>query len=354
MRALLFPLLILGACTPWTETRPSDGGTEAGAGSTDCGGRSSYTTTSSVDGIPCTVLHYCSGGVWHENGDDCFFKRPKCPSMAPGKGDACAGTLDCSWPCDGGASIRARCDGNAWAVLGCGEGASTTGNACTSTAECDPLGLGTAACSNDYDWPGFGTQLSPVCLGQECAPLTTGTAMQSCDGDRGLCVFAGLCMPVCRFDASGDPPKGCLGRTACHAREWTGVAGAGFCMGGCESEADCPAGIRCHPDWAICENVAASTKPLGESCTGSGGCLCLTAPGATAGQCTRVCRVGGVACPSGFACDPLLTNPIAKLPSGLAGLCQKVCASDADCVTGARCEQHGGLTEKTCTTRGLF
>ncbi len=233
----------------------------------------------------------------------------------------------------------------------------TVGNPCFTNDECDVTGEAVNVCTRGA-FGGDSLYPTSVCIGTTCdpgpAPLTT------CDGDRGLCLTTssgGICLPRCTFGNDGAPPKGCAGKNMC----WP-VARAdstswwGYCFAGCTVDADCPTGERCNPDRLTCEkSFVAPTKPIGAACdstdvtsTGSK-CECMYSQATKLGYCSRVCRVGVTSCPTGYQCDPMMTDgDPAKIPTGVGGYCLKICTSDAECVN-SKCMHHAGMTMRTCS-----
>lgn len=296
-----------------------------------CEGHVESFTSTNRAGQPCTVTSTCTNGIYLKDGDGCF-DAPSCPYVLPSKGSACEGNLSCTFPCETG-TAQARCVAGSWSVVECGAKAVNLGAKCLGAADCDPLGLGAGSCSFDG-----------VCVGT--CTWVEGEPLRACEDGRGLCVFD-ECVPTCLFDDTGAAPTGCPGRIACHATSWKDGKGIGYCSGGCETDADCPKWNVCDPVRGGCaSSKSAITGALGAPCGGAA-CMCR---GSTSGnQCVSSCRVGGVACPSGFACDAQLDPAMTTAPSGIQGYCQKICVTDADCAPGVKCTQHGGMTAKTCT-----
>lgn len=220
------------------------------------------------------------------------------------------------------------------------------GTACSATAECDLSGLGRSTCSLTE----FG-DAAGVCIRTDC-DVTAAT----CDSGRGTCLElegGPYCVPRCTFGDDGAAPVGCGTRAACWSRgrdtTTSEVRGVGACLAGCSSDGDCSAGWRCQRETGTCEtSVYTPTKNVGDSCTSSDECYCVRR--STGGYCTSYCRVGAeAACPSGFVCDPWLPTEFTTAPSGLSGICDKTCTTDADCAAlNATCVAAGGLSTKVC------
>ena len=235
-------------------------------------------------------------------------------------------------------------------------GAHTTGNACASDAVCTGAG---EKCSNDS----FGADTilpSPVCVSTGC---TAGAI--DCNAGTGACAptrtsGVEVCSAKCAFDAtSGAAPTGCTGTDLCryvgYAKNAQNVvSGVGACLGGCTADGDCTGGNACQLETGECvKSKRTMSKLLGETCTvGTTECFCATPNKGTSSVCTQLCIVGGIPCATGYACDAELpaSNPVSgdvlftKGPRGIAGLCMKTCASDADCAAvNAYCDPSGGV-----------
>lgn len=121
------------------------------------------------------------------------------------------------------------------------------GGACSSDDDCDRTGAGFALCSRGA-FGGDSLFPTSVCIGRECVtePCALG----------GVCLAtsttAGICMPACQFTESEASPTGCIGNNRCHYQTSVGTTGAGYCLGGCRVDADCPSGLsgrrRCVPE----------------------------------------------------------------------------------------------------------
>jgi hypothetical protein len=241
----------------------------------------------------------------------------------------------------------------------CSEGGST-GKPCARDSECDLVGDGVNACSVvelvDTIYP------DPVCVGRWCYPVGS-----PCDCN-GLCLrtpSTNVCIPHCRFDASGAAPTGCSGRAACVPHAWATsgatVEGEGYCFGGCRIDADCLRADRCWKSNFSCIYAPPGADlPPGTPCTELDGgrsprCNCLFTDAARSnGYCSVACISGTseAACPPGFTCDAMLPRSLfPAVPLGMQAVCAKVCGSDAECAAypGSSCVEHagtGGL--KTC------
>ena len=266
----------------------------------------------------------------------------------------------------------------------------TVGLPCASDADCQPPGgPGLAICSLSVTPTIYPT---PVCMILGCDPGTD-SFIHYCDGpddpsSPGICIpvtsTQSLCLPQCAFAADGSPAQGCIGHDSCNfdgagTDSNNDVIGAGYCWGGCTTDAQCPSGTACQINQGEC--VTAPTTPskaLGQACTSddttSGACLCdvdLTSTAANPpGLCTQFCQVGliGDACPSGYACQAFEPNTLpgstagtstpgfATQNTGLSGLCQAVCTpSDAGSGGGATADassDEGGAATTSDASAG--
>lgn len=247
----------------------------------------------------------------------------------------------------------------------------TTGKPCTTIDDCDLLGDGVNQCSNN--WFSYGWLLpDPVCFGTTCTAAETGK-LASCDQNKGWCIGTTntRCYPKCSFEADSEAaPAGCVGKDACH---WVGSTtddkgtkhGAGYCFGGCTSDADCPSSHLCQVEWGDCVMKAkhwVAAKNVGDPCVPADGdstppkCDCYYNSTVGKGYCTQFCKMGDSpsTCPTGFTCDAQLPNSGTGLvftaaPKGLAGACLKNCDTDAECAPlGGFCDQRAGTGRKTC------
>jgi hypothetical protein len=249
---------------------------------------------------------------------------------------------------------------------------------CKDDSTCDVTGDGVNACSTSVFGGGGTYYPTPVCVGTECDP-GDGTSVVHCDGSAGLCLPSGggggptgICIGACELDPfSGAPPKGCAGKDACYfyglETDPSGVVhAAGYCFGGCTSDADCSGGDRCQIESGYCvRRPVTYAKKLGEACTSADsmstppGCECLytgSGTGGSKGYCSQFCEMGGAPCPTGFTCDAFLPRtdasgaPLFKAaPKGIAGYCMKDCATDADCAAiNGYCQENGGTGRSTC------
>ncbi len=209
-----------------------------------------------------------------------------------------------------------------------------------------------------------------VCIGiddAECA-ANDGTAIVSCNGDKGVCLATGthqLCLPQCTFDDSGKAPVGCAGKDVCNVYGWgrdTGgkVYGIGYCFGGCRADRDCPTGSSCQREEGLCVTTKKSyAKISGMPCTKaeatgtSPACNCMYGTTSGKGYCADFCVVGQSTCGAGSVCSPSLatsdtTGPLfSHDPTGMAGSCVRTCTSDVECAPiNARCQTTA--TGKVC------
>jgi len=233
---------------------------------------------------------------------------------------------------------------------------SPVGTACSDDVECDLSGRADSLCATYLP--------SPACVEQNCDPTASGKV---CDEGRGTCRSFGsatVCLPRCTFGDDGAAPIGCVGRNACRYEGTepafdagldgsSGNRGFGSCFGGCTSDADCVAPMKCQRDFGIClDTPIATTKALGDACVKADAfkaCSCDYGESG-AGYCTRACRVDtDETCPAGYACDAYLPPEFTKAPHDMAGGCKKICTTDTDCAgLSSRCIAAGGLSVKVC------
>lgn len=212
------------------------------------------------------------------------------------------------------------------------------GGACTTDTDCDPSGVSGSQCSLTAFTVGP-LMPTPTCVNALECPITDSASVQRC-ADDGVC-SRGVCFPKCTFGSDGLAPKGCIGKNGCIALG----KNVGACIGGCATDADCPAPSRCQRETGYCVNsLVTYPRGVGAACTKveMAVCNCMYPPGATAGYCTTACRAGTSSCPAGFACDvglPLADYP--SVPVGLLGHCAKQCTSDAECPAGTCAENAG-------------
>jgi hypothetical protein len=247
--------------------------------------------------------------------------------------------------------LEVRCLDGRWTSTSCPPTDKTLcPGPCATDADCDVTGEAINKCSTSLPVPALPT---PRCV--SACSLGDVTKPTYCDGDMGLCSTAlgdPLCLPLCQFRNDGAAPAGCEGLNACnfaaHGRDSTTgeLIAIGYCLGGCKVDSDCPKPTVCQIETSWCVRTRATyTKSLGDACTSDIECACFK--NASAGYCTRACRVGE-SCPTGYTCDPALPSEFTKLPTGLLGRCLKDCTTDAECVN-SKCQQNGGLDHKTCT-----
>jgi hypothetical protein len=248
----------------------------------------------------------------------------------------------------------------------------TTGQSCTTDADCQPPGgPGVTQCSTTV-FGGFGPYSpTPVCMIATCYPGGGGSA-QYCDGppddptSPGICMpitgslsgaglddtEPGICLPKCAF-GGGGPASGCRGKDVCNSYDMavelapgTSVpVGLGYCFGGCLTKTDCPAGSKCQADEGICvsSTPVQPTKPNGAACTVNDDttqtCNCTYGP-SQAGYCTTFCIAGQAGCPSGWVCETYEPTPAFTTPTaGMGGVCAPACAdAGVVCPAGAQCE----------------
>ncbi len=225
----------------------------------------------------------------------------------------------------------------------------TTGQPCQKDADCRPSGgPGVNRCSNDGTaLPGGQLFPTPVCVvpagaAGNCDP-GDGTAPVFCDGapdnpsSPGVCVPLGsagaghgLCLPRCRFAADGSAASGCQGKDACWSTGFVeqdsgagALAGIGYCLGGCDTDADCQGGQQCQAGEGLCVDAAVS------------------ADGGDAGAEAQFCVTGRAECAAGSVCDAALPVAVPQPGAdaalagwtqqnpGMAGSCAQECGGDA-------------------------
>jgi hypothetical protein len=163
----------------------------------------------------------------------------------------------------------------------------------------------------------------------------------------------GTCYPKCTFAPDATKPVGCVGKDACAAAFVVSdnMVGSylGFCVAGCQSNADCAAlgpTAVCQIDLGQCATkLVTRSKALGAPCTNAdsmnGACNCNSNPSTAQGYgyCSSSCVVGGAPCPNGWICDngqstmvtlgAVVVTPTLETP-GTLGLCSPPCGnSDA-------------------------
>jgi hypothetical protein len=157
--------------------------------------------------------------------------------------------------------------------------------------------------------------------------------------------------------------------------------GLGYCLGGCASSDDCPAGSQCAVETGLCVTEApAQSLSLGDSCdpgAQSPGCNCFGSAQRHAGYCVQFCVTGSsrTPCPAGTTCDSGeirsaggatsvdgAATLVSKQNVGLAGSCLPTCAL-ADDDSGAGMDatallQDGATADSTimgdATSDGLL
>ena len=86
--------------------------------------------------------------------------------------------------------------------------------------------------------------------------------------------------------------------------------------------------------------LSACGPVIGDPCTINTECgpgLCLNGDSTPGGMCSKVCEVGGPACPAGSVC---IVGGIGA--NGDSALCLLTCTKEADCRTGYRCKTEQG------------
>jgi len=259
--------------------------------------------------------------------------------------------------------------------------AAAVGDACRADGDCEsgfcssedvgnwPGGYCSAGCMVDSDCPGPNT----VCAGRVCAAACTDA--QDCRSDYTCGDYYGVGKMYCTPDATtltlGAPGDTCTAESECLgnffgvgcAEPETGFAG-GYCVAGCQVDADCPAqshclitqdgGGFCAPDCTTandcrtgydcfnylgdpqntCGPVASGTGSIGaacdflQDCAGGQDGICLQNPDFQDGFCTESC-FADTDCPTGSHC---------AFNQGQAGFCLEDCtAGTTVCRTGYEC-----------------
>jgi Cys-rich repeat protein len=206
---------------------------------------------------------------------------------------------------------------------------------------------------------GFCSAASPTvaCMATGCT-ITSPTAVDYCDSNRGVCLAAGTtnyCVQKCSFGNSTAAPTGCAGTNTCNAYSFSRdaggtVSGVGYCLGTCTSNAECPTGFVCQIETGTCTapaNLKTYTLTVGSACTAgtTTTCNCVGRTGQP-GICTKSCIVGRAGtCATGFSCSADIpktfsdaSTAFTATPTGLAGSCWKNCTVNADCPTGTVCD----------------
>ncbi len=284
-----------------------------------------------------------------------------------------------------GAIVADSSSGDAGDDAGSGNFDGTTGQTCTTDADCTrDGGPGINKCSNGmlFRFNGVVVTLlpTPICLippgasGGNCDPAPPsdpgGMFFHGCDGPDasapGICIpFStpavsgqGHCEFPCNFAFDGSRPTGCPGNDTCTpipgavTTDPTGAVngGLGYCQGSCEKDSDCTllgTGWVCQKDVGFCTQhpLATRRKALGTACTAadftSGACYCGIQSNLTqAGFCTSSCIVGGtVPCPNGWLCDNL-TSPTS--PDGSTTITMENVGTPGVCVPGCTLASDSG------------
>jgi len=287
--------------------------------------------------------------------------------------------------------------GDAGSLCG-GPADGTTGNLCTTDADCSVKGgPGINRCSNDFAFPLFaGTKVetqfyaTPVCMlpptSPNCDPAPpsdpTGQLIHFCDGpddpsSPGICIpgtstpvsCEGTCYPACSFQFDGSAPTGCKGKNVCYPAyigfdQSGNPSGLGYCVSACQSDADCSplktadgGTYVCQEDVGQCVTAhIVRKKQVGAACSANpaqttgndsytGACNCVSDTNTFAGYCTTACVVGGDPCPNGSICDNLEQNSIQLQDGSLfnvpaenpqtPGVCIPACSLDGGVVASA-------------------
>jgi hypothetical protein len=250
----------------------------------------------------------------------------------------------------------------------------TTGKPCTADTDChSPTGPGINKCTSDGLFGLDGASAiypTAVCLDLANCDPGDGTTVVFCDGDPtnpsspGVCLSTGtaghgICLPQCNFKSDGSPATGCRGKDACYttgfyAQDPSGApVGIGYCIGGCDVDADCAPGQHCQSDEGYCVRTLATDQAVGTGCNNNPpapppACDCITAS-AGLGYCAQFCVVGRAECPTGTVCEASLPTSVptgadASIEGwtvqnpGMGGWCAPTCTG-----VGAACSYPNAL-----------
>ncbi|HXU63148.1 MAG TPA: hypothetical protein VN962_15695 [Polyangia bacterium] len=269
-------------------------------------------------------------------------------------------------------------------------GAGVDGSSCGAggDADCSPgfhclsynadVRLCRRDCAADADCPASWTcSGTTACTDPAGNKLTVGKYCQkSCAGDTPAgdrscgsgfnCVSAGSCATplvyVCKPVGSGVDGATCLagGQADCAQgfRCVTYNANLHVCRPDCAVDQDCPAGSTCS-DQVSCSDAAGTKLALGKTCRKSCGDI-STAGAATCGpgfKCSLECPSGlpEASCvPAGtLTSGPAGTDACAAGYQSVAGVCQKVCKSSADCPAPTTCSPIVCLNGQNQTVSGF-
>jgi hypothetical protein len=255
-----------------------------------------------------------------------------------------------------------RDSGKDSAIIAVSNEDGTIGRSCSTKADCELAGDDDKLCSNALTVKGSYSP-SPFCIGT--CDITDLTMLESCDGDRGICLGStvgkakGSCRPRCTFLETGVT-LGCIGKNACryeavNKNSAGKTVGTGYCVSACRADADCPTDEACSFGSCLKKvNVTPKTKTLGQACENTGGtpeCACFyngSGPSLGKGYCTDFC-VTGESCGAGFLCSARLRGPqdanypFVTQPNGLAGYCMKTCVTSAECTElSSTCQEFAG------------
>jgi hypothetical protein len=334
-------------------------------GEADCTGTDAC-TTATVDGDPgmCTAMCVydtitactdddgcCPGACDITTDNDCDPKIGQactsdddCPATGAGEG-FCQTEEDWRWPggfCSGGCSADADCDDGSYCngrvcVPDCTDDVDCrTGYECydyyvTGNTTCAPA-QGTAelsggACTSDDDC--LGALFGASCLTDDVYP-------------------EGYCISGCQVDAD------CAAGTHCAT-----LAGGGqACLPDCMDNNDCRTGYECF-DWAgditnTCGPVANGNGEVGDACGVLQDCaggqegLCIAEnPDWDGGYCSVAeCTAGGGECPAGSHCGFID-------PTSQEGICLEDCTMTDDCRTNYACVDRDDDGTDECAPSGI-
>jgi hypothetical protein len=196
------------------------------------------------------------------------------------------------------------------------------GDECSKPSDC--AGLSSALCLG-AEGDDNSINPTPVCIGSCEADG------MPCDGTNGYC-SEGLCFPACEASTT-QVTKPCAGKNVCvlKPKGAASAVSAGYCFGGCRSDADCVSGDRCQVETGYCTKTLLPSRISGAPCTAEEDCPCVL-PQEKTGYCAPFCVVGDDTCPAGFTCNiPYTLDSFGGNPKGAAGRCLKTCTTAADC-----------------------
>ena len=275
----------------------------------------------------------CPGACDASNDNDCSPKIGQsctadgdCPASMAGSAGFCQTEADYRWPggfCSAGCMVDQDCATGEHCTGRVCMPDCTTNDDCRAGYECyDFYGTGTNTCAPA---PTTGEPSGGACSSDDdCLGSLFGAVCNDAPGLPG-----GYCMSGCQVDAD------CAAGTHCG----TTSAGGQICVPDCAVNQDCRAGYECF-DWLgdfanTCGPVANGNGVVGEACTVLQDCaggqdgFCISTPDWFEGSCSETCSSTN-ACPAGSHCAYI--DPV----SG-QGACVADCTSGADCRTNYSC-----------------